>query len=238
MNETSHHEDQPDFSKILLATGIGILILGGITFAGYKYSQKKAGVTLPGGVTYLGPTPQGQPQPNVPSTFTVDQNVQWNTMGGKTYNYAFSYPVTLPLVVYTGDPTDTVSIAWGTIPPQQNVLAKVFQIADFNSKYVSLPKEQYVNDWWQQYSGLKGVKSVTPFTNASGMKGYRARYIDYADQAAVDNVFFEVPNNPNVMLHFANGILDPLVFERIVQSVTWITASPGATTNSPTPQAQ
>jgi len=49
--EKAHKEDEledaPDFGKILLATVVGILILGGITYLGYRYSQKKTSNLTP-----------------------------------------------------------------------------------------------------------------------------------------------------------------------------------------------
>lgn len=225
-------DEQPNITKIVVAAVIGIIILGAISYAGYSYSRKKAGVTLPGGKTYLGPTPTAVAQQKQYDVFTVDPNTPWENHYGKLFPFAFSYPTTLPLVVYTGDPADTVSISWNNIPPQNNVLIDVQQVSRFDAKYINLPKEQYVKDWWKQFSGLKGLKSLTPFTNAQGLKGYRARYMDYSDQAPIDNVFFEVPNNPKLIIHLANGILDAPIYERVIHSVAWgvVTPTPAAAT--------
>lgn len=226
MPEDKNKEEDPDFSKILIATGIGILLLGGITYAGYKYSQRNSGsVTLPGGVTYLGPTPQGESQPTAPQYFTVEPNTPWLTLEGKLHSFTFSYPSTLPLAIYRGDPADTISINWGGTPPEQNVLLNVETIDNLDPKYINLPKEEYVKNWWRQFSGLKGVKNVTPFTNVAGMKGFKARYIDWSDNAPVENIFFEVPKNPKIVIHLANGVLDQTVFDRIIHSVNWVTTT-------------
>lgn len=233
MTDKQASQNQPDFGKILVATAIGIALLAGITYAGYRFSQKntpETAITLPAGATYLGPTPAGESQPTAPEIFTVDPDTPWLTHNGKVYPFSFNYPSTLTLVVYTDDPTDTVSIVWGNIPPQRNVLLNVERVEDVDPKYISLPKEEYVKNWWRRFSGLKGVKSVTPFTNAAGLKGYRARYYDYSDNAPIDNVFFEVPNDPSIIIHLANGILEQSVFDRIIHSVTW-------TSETPTPAA-
>ncbi len=233
MTSLDGEQGQSNFGRIVLVTLAGILILGGITFAAYKFSQKKASnMTLPGGVTYLGPTPQtGNQQPTAPQLFTVDSNTAWLTRYGETYPVSFSYPVTLPLVVYSGDNTDTVSIGWGNIPPQQNVLINMGFVSELDVKYINLPKEEYVKNWWKSFGGLKGLKSMTPFTNAQGLKGYRARYVDWSDSAPIENVFFEVPADSKIMIHLANGVLEESVFDRIVHSVAW-----GAPTPTPTQQ--
>lgn len=230
-------DEQPDFKKILLATAAGIFILGGITYVGYKYSQKKSTITLPGGVTYLGPTPQGESQPTAPLQFAVDPTTSWLTMTGKSHGFTFSYPSTLPLVVYSGDTTDTISIGWGNIPPQQNIIINVSDVSDLDPKYIPLPREQYVKDWWKQYSGLKGLKSITPFTNPQNIKGFRARYFDWSDNAPIDNVFYPLPNNSHYVIHLANGVLEPSVFDRIVNSIVFVTPTQ-APTLAPKPTVQ
>lgn len=45
-SDEEEDEDVPDFGKIVLATFAGILILGGITFAGYSYTQHQAAVKI------------------------------------------------------------------------------------------------------------------------------------------------------------------------------------------------
>src|SRR4030042_512894 len=96
-------------------------------------------------------------------------------------------------------------------------------------------KKTYVENWWKQFSGLKGVQTVTEFVNAKGMKGYKAKYINYADQTPNDDVFFEVPGRADLVIRMANGIVDPAVFDRMVDSVSWTPVSPTyAPTAAPT----
>jgi len=222
--------DQPDFSKLAIATFVGVIVLGVAVYAAYRYSQKQAGnIVLPGGVTYLGPSPSpAQQPPTAPLRFTADSTVSWTTQSGRIYPYSFSYPSTLSLVVFPGDPTDSVAIAWGNVNPQQNLLFNMELIEQRDETYINKPKIEFVKNWYKFFSGLKGVASVKPFTNANGLKGYRASYINYADASPNVDIFFEIPGQNNLMLHAANGIVDPVIFDRIIDSVKWTPVTPTA----------
>lgn len=219
--------EQPDFPKLILATVIGVLLLGGAVYAAYRYSQKQAGnIVLPGGVTYLGPSPSAtgpanvQP-PTAPLRFTVASNVSWIKQTGKIYPYTFSYPTTLPLVAFSNDGSDSIAIAWGNIPAQYNILLNMEFIKSRDPKYLDQPKIEYVKNWYKFFSGLKGVKKVEPFTNTNGMKGYKATYINLSNQTPNTDVFLEAPNDPNLMIHLANGVIDPPIFDRMIDSLSW-----------------
>ena len=48
----------PDLTKSALLILFGIVIFAGVLYASYRYSMtKNSDVILPGGVTYLGPSP-------------------------------------------------------------------------------------------------------------------------------------------------------------------------------------
>jgi hypothetical protein len=224
--------DQPNFTKLAIATFLGVVILGAAVYIAYRYSQKQAGnVVLPGGVTYLGPSPTAaaakQP-PTAPLRFTAAANVSWTTQSGKVYPFSFSYPSTLSLVVFPGDLSDSIAIAWGNIPPQQNILFNMEFIDQRDESFLNQPKIEFVRNWYKFFSGLKGVESVQPFTNTNGMKGYKASYINYANTSPNVDVFFEIPGNSDLMLHMANGILDPTIFNRIIDTVKWTPTTPKA----------
>lgn len=217
-------EEQPDIKKLTIATLVGVLILGIIIYGAYLYSQKKgANIALPGGTTYLGqnPNPQSQP-PTAPLRFTADPTVSWTTYTGKVYPYSFAYPATLPLVYFPGDVNDPVGISWGNITPQANILLNIEDIGRRDPQYISLPKIEYVKNWYKYYpGGLKGVQKVDQFTNTNGLIGYKAVYINAVGAAPNVDIFFEIPGRPNLMVHLANGILDPDIFNRLVDSVKW-----------------
>lgn len=224
-------QEQTDFTKLAIATIAGVLILGGAIYGAYRYSQKQAGnVTLPGGVTYLGPSPNPtagtQQPPTAPLRFTADASTPWKDFTGKYYPFSFSYPSTLPLVVFIGDTNDTVAISWGNIPPQQNILLNLEFLDKKDPKYLSQPKVEYVKDWYKFFSGLKGVEKIEPFTTASGLRGYKASYINYSNSTPNTDVFFDIPGRSNLMIHMANGIIDPTIFNRMLDSVKWTPPSP------------
>ncbi len=218
-------EKQLDIVKLTIVTIAGILILSVAIFAAYRYSQKQAGnIVLPGGVTYLGPSPTPsffwEPSPT-PHRFKADAAVTWKNYTGKIYPYTFSYPSTLIVVVFPDDPTDSVALSWDNIPPQLNILLNMEFIDKRDPNLTTQPKVEYVKNWYKFFSGLKGVSKVEPFTNTNGMKGYKAYYINLADATPNIDVFFEIPGNNTTMIHLANGILDPNVFNRILDSLKW-----------------
>lgn len=223
MTKTNPSEDQPDIKKLTIATFIGVLVLGGVVYGAYIYSQQKgANLALPGGTTYLGQNPtSGAQPPTAPLRFTADPSVSWITYTSKIQPYSFSYPATLSLVFFPGDTNDPVGIAWGNVPPQNNILLNIENIEDRDRKFVKRPKIDYVNNWYKYFSGLKGVSKVEEFTNAGGLKGYKATYINHAGTTPNLDVFFEVPGNPELMIHLANGVLDPDIFSRLIDSVEW-----------------
>lgn len=220
-------EEQLDIVKLSIITFAGILILSIAIFAAYKYSQRQSGnIVLPGGVTYLGPSPTptfSVPPTPTPHLFTSASDTEWKTYKGKIYPYTISYPSALTIVVFPDDPIDSVAIVWDNIPPQQNILLNMEFIDKRDSKLAIQPKVEYVRNWYKFFPGLKGVAKVGPFTNTQGLKGYKATYINLAGATPNLDVFFEIPGNNNHMIHLANGILDPTIFSRIIDSLKWNT---------------
>ena len=221
------NEEELDIKKLATATIVGIVILGAVVYGAYSYSQRKSGnIALPGGTTYLG-SDQSQQPPTAPLRFTADPNVSWATFTGKLFPYSFSYPSTLPLVIFPGDGSDPVGIVWGNIPPQQNLLLNIEDVKARDAKYVSQPKIDYVNQWYKYFpGGLKDVKSATEFTNVKGLKGYKAVYINDVGASPNVDVFLEVPGRNDILIHLANGVLDPAIFDKIVDSLDWNAPAP------------
>ena len=217
---------QPDIKVMAIATIVGLIILGGALYVAFRYSQtRSSNIILPAGVTYLGPSPTPTVSPDQPPTaplrFTAPSDVTWLTYDGKLYPYSFSYPSTLALVVFPGDLTDGVAIAWGNIPPQQNILLNMEFIDKRDPALRDKPKVEFVKTWYKYFSGLKDLRKIEPFTNTSGLKGFKASYINYAGNSPNVDVFFDVPDDKNKLIHLANGILDPEIFKRLVDSVKW-----------------
>lgn len=232
-------EGKPNFKVILFGLIVGILLITVVVVAGYSYSQKLVGtnkVALPAGQNYLGDNAPDfnnlETPPTAPQRFTAAPDVAWKEFSGKNHPYSFNYPETLTLGVFPNDPTDSVAIVWGNIPAQSNILLNLESISERTPQYVG-NLEEYVNNWWKLFPGLKGVKTVTKFTNTNGLVGYRAIFINSADQTPNVDVFFQVPNNQNIAIRLANGILDPVIFDRLVDSVKYTTLSPSSTSGNP-----
>lgn len=196
--------------------------------------QQKSTVVLPAGGTYLGPkdTPTEAPQTAVNAVqpvstagkFTVASDTPWVTIKGNVYPYSFQSPKTLKLVTLPGDNKyDIYAISWNGQAPDQNVLIGVDNLnnTDNGKQYITISKRSYVENWYKQF-GLKGISSITEFTNSSGLKGYRAIYIDASGQTPNEDVFFEV-TNPAYVIHMARNVLSNDVFNKIIDSVAWNT---------------
>ncbi len=165
-----------------------------------------------------------QTQPVNPNQFSVASDIPWHTVKGNIYPYSFSVPNTLKLVTFPNDTYDIYAIDWKGQSPSSNVLVGVDNLKNSSSRsqYISESKINYVRDWWRQF-GLKGVSSITQFTNSKGLKGYRAKYIDNSGLTPNDDVFFEIPDHPEYIIHLASGVLAPAVFDKIIDSVSWQT---------------
>ena len=203
--------------------GVGTaVVVTSLLYAAYRYSQKKTSeIIVPGGITYIGAKPTAAvPSPLPKELFTADSSVSWIRRKGFQYPYSFSFPETLQLVVFPNDPSDSMAIVWKDFPPQQNILINVELIKDRNPDLVGKPKE-YIENWYKHFSGLKGVKSIEQFKNVNGIRGYKAVYTNKLDQTPVVDYFFIPPERYDIVVHMANGIIDPSIFEKMINSFNW-----------------
>jgi hypothetical protein len=219
-----------NYPKVTAAVVLVILLI--IILRHNLAFQQKSTVVLPAGGTYLGPkdTPtqaaQQNPQPETSSTegkFTVSQDTPWVTIKGNKYPYTFRAPKTLKLVTFPGENTyDIYAISWNNQPSDQNVLIGVDNLnnVETSKQYITISKRTYVENWYKQFGGLKGVASVAEFTNSNGLKGYRAKYLNTTGVNPTDDIFFEVAN-PALVIHMASGVLASDVFNKIIDSVAW-----------------
>lgn len=190
-----------EVKKALPAIATAFAVLCGMVILAYLYSRPREGsIVLPGGITYLGPSPTQTP---------------WATQTGKKFSYSFLYPSSLSLGVFPDDPFDAVTIFWQDTNPQENLLLRVETIPEPKQ-----PKKDYVFSWWKQYN-WKGVAGISEFTNGKGLKGYRAKYIDASGKSPYDQVFLEVPGRPELLIWLSGKMVGPAVFDKIVESVSW-----------------
>ena len=217
----------PELKSLLPAVTISILLIVGIGFA-VSYARSQNGtVVLPGGITYLGPTPTSIPVNT--TTFSnvlngqipVPDNASWVEQKGKVLPFTFMYPNTLSLGVFPNDPYDSVTVFYNGTDAQENLFFRVEDLKSLHKDiFISKPKIEYVKQWWKDYSWT-GVGSITPFTNSMGLSGYRAKYVDSSNKTPYEHVFFEVPNHDNLMIWVSGKLFSQTVFDKLVDSVSW-----------------
>jgi len=212
MKKTPARTPKGKFPIILGAlVGMAVILLG-------IFFVKKSHKSLPSPVQ-LSSTTTEVAQAN-PVVFHITSSTPWISVKGKIYPYSFSYPETLPLVAFINDPIDAIAINWNDIRPQNNILSNV-EFLDYNSRKFIGKYQDYVKNYWTFFSGLKGLASMQQFSNSQGLQGFKAHYTDRNGQSSTEHVFFIMPGDNKIMLHFANGILDQAVFDRIIDSVTY-----------------
>ena len=214
--------------KNTVAVAICITVIG-MAFVILLYRQisgRTGEIVVPAGNTYLGPSALDTPQPQQstkPSVFTVSDTTQWRTIQGAIYPYFLQVPETLTLVTFPNDAYDMYAISWMDIAPDSNILIGVDDLSKHTdrSRFIKLPKTEYITQWWKQFTALKGIDSMEPFTNSAGLKGYTVRFTTASGVSPNLDVFFEIPSAPQYVIHLTNAILDPAVFAKIVDSVAW-----------------
>lgn len=216
--------------NIIIASVILVLVLVGLSYASFRYAKTRSGtVVLPGGITYLGPSTAqmktSEPSPISPlgaeGKIPVPPEVNWMVYKGKLFPYAFSYPASLNLGVFPNDPYDAVTVFYPGTNSQTNLFFRVEDLNKLNKQqYINTAKMEYVKAWWQGYN-WKGYKTIMPFTNASGLVGYRASYINDKGETPYDQVFFEVPGRPDLVIWISGSLFEKTVFDKLVDSVSW-----------------
>lgn len=217
-----------NMKKILPALTVSVFLIFGIYIA-YLFARPRSGsIVLPGGITYLGPSPTATAvNVNTPTKqqlatgkIPIPENTTWVENKGKLYPFSFLYPSSLSLGVFPNDPYDGVTVFYANTNPQSNLFFRVEDLNKLDKKeYIGKPLE-YAQIWWKEYS-WKGVGSVTAFTSPTGLKGYRAKYLDESNNTPYDHVFFEVPQKPNLVIWISGKLFTQADFDRLVQSVTW-----------------
>lgn len=213
-----------DIKKTLPAIGAAFLMLLGVVFLAYLYSRPRSGtIVLPGGITYLGQSPSATPIPAAAILFTADASAPWTTIKSAKYAYTFSIPETLTLTPFLTEEFDAYAITWNNVPKEANVLIGVENLASDEKKagYVQKSKKDYIESFWSKQYNLTGVKTLLPFANTKGLKGYKVKFQTVNGVSPFDDVFLEIPKKPNLLIHLSNAILDPTVFDKIADSVGW-----------------
>lgn len=207
---------------LIHAAIISSILLVAVFGAFFSAKDRTGTVVLPGGITYLGPTPTATPKIPTGDTIPVPQDDSWIERKGAVYPLTFSHPSSLSLGVFPNDPYDAVTVFHNGTDANANIFIRVEDLTKLKkSQYIGKPKE-YASDWWKDYS-WKGVAEVAAFTNASGLTGYRAKYLNDRDTTSYEHIFFAVPGKPNLIIWMSGKLFEPAIFTRMVDSVSWST---------------
>ena len=216
-------EEQSSPNILVPAAIISSILLIVVIGAFLSAKDRTGTIVLPGGNTYLGPTPTAIPVPPVSGDIIpVPKDVSWIERKGAVYPFTFSHPASLSLGVFPNDPYDAVTVFHPGTDANANIFIRVEDLTKLKkNQYIGKPKE-YASDWWKDYS-WKGVAEVSIFTNAAGLTGYRAKYLNDEGLTPYDHIFFAVPNKPNLIIWMSGRLFEPAVFSRMVDSVSWST---------------
>lgn len=193
-------DDTPNLRTFIPTIVVSIMLCLGVYVAFQSAKNTPSTIVLPGGITYLGPTPT----PITSPTFA--------SYKGKLYPYTFSYPASFSLGWFPDDPLDAVTAFIDKTDSNQNIFFRV--------ETVKQSPMDHASNWWKDYA-WKDVESVTAFTNSMGLHGYRAKYIDNKGVVPFDHVFFEVPERNDLIIWVSGKLFSQEVFDKLVDSVSW-----------------
>lgn len=215
-------EDSAESNIVLPAIIISIILFAGVYLAFQSSKSHQGTIVLPGGITYLGPTPTSPAEARAKEGFTVPipSDSRWAERHGATFPYIFSYPETLSLGTFPDDPYDSLTLFYPGTDANANIFFRVENLTKLNKKQYMGKTEEYAKNWWKEYN-WKGVESVIPFTNSKGLKGYRAKYLNDQNNTPYDHVFFEVPASDNLVIWLSGKLFTREVFDRMADSVAW-----------------
>lgn len=206
---------------------IGAILLFFVFGAFFQAKNRTGTIVLPGGRTYLGPTPTKQMEKSngtLDEKIPIPANTKWAEKKGAVFPYSFLYPKPLSLGVFPNDPYDAVTIFYDGTDSNANIFFRIENLTTLKKSHYAGNIEEYANTWWKDYA-WKGVSSVTPFTNAHGLKGYRASYTNDLGKTPYDHVFFEVPGNQHLVIWISEKLFSPDIFDKIINSVSWTNTS-------------
>lgn len=218
-------EDSKESNIVLPAIIISIVLFAGVYFAFQSSKSHQGTIVLPGGITYLGPTPTEKQTTETPATeggspIPVSKDTPWSQRRGATFPYTFSYPESLSLGTFPDDPYDSLTLFYPGTDANANIFFRVDDLTKLNKKQYLGKIEEYAKNWWKEYN-WKGVESVTAFTNSKGLKGYRAKYLNDQNNTPYDHVFFEIPASDNLAIWLSGKLFSREVFDRMADSVAW-----------------
>lgn len=197
-----------------------IFLIGGLYY--WVSKRAKGEVVFPAGVNYLGPqNSAAQPAPMYDFAKLAESS-DWVVYKGKIYSFSFQHPKALTPYFFPNDPLDAVTFKTSATPPEQNLLLVVETISKREAKLTG-KYEQFVRDYAKFFPGLGSLKSMEPFENEKGLKGYRVNYVTKANVVTSDNYFFVIPGDSDHMLHVNNTFPKEgeAVFKRLLNTLEY-----------------
>ena len=223
--KSNEKEDDANVSKSsLVVVNIVILVIFLLIIGGVYYwvSKKSKGERVfPAGLNYLSPktTPRETP---LYDYVKLVESADWSTFKGKRYGYSFQHPKELIPLTFIDDPTDAVTFKVNDLPPQLSLMFLVETISDRDKTLVGKP-EEFVRGYWRYFSGLTGLKSISPVKNDNGLEGFKAVYTTKSGQVN-EKYFFIIEGDRDHLLHVANifgGEGSTSLFNRILNSLDY-----------------
>lgn len=243
-NEENSTELEVSSSRVILGVVIALVVLGGLTYAAYLYSNRQGGLILPSGYQKPGAKPIlmadmkcDNPDPaykNTPSFYIKCEpyksslSTKWVTKRDTAYGVKLDIPSDLPTVTYPNG----IGFTWKTLKSNTNLFISYEPAAARSGNFKTMTGEEYPKNYWKQYGGLTGLKSLVEYKNKAGLKGWQAVYFYGPDTPTIDT-FFEDPKAPGDFVHLSKGVLADDVYNTILDSFGWIPKA----TPSPSPTA-
>lgn len=239
--EKKHDEEAPDFSKIIVGLVVAVVVLGGIVYASYSLTQKKGGVTFPAGFKQPNAQTPGAQQgttlasvdcaiakPNLDNVWAYyikcePYKTSSNTSWEKYENSAMGFELDLPADFDTIEYPNGMGLNYKEIQAAANLLYAKDFASTRSGEFKEMKGDNYVKNYWRQFSGLTGLKSYEAITNKENIKGHKAQYLNFANESPNTDVFFEYPSVPGDFIHLSSGILDKTVFDKVIDSFKWDT---------------
>lgn len=216
--------DNEPHPRIFLPTlFVSIVLFVGVFWAYNTAKDREESIVLPGGITYLGPSPTQKTENREQRTdgkIPVPKDAKWVERKGQTLPYTFEYPETLSLGVFPNDPYDSVTVFYEGTDANANIFFRVDNLNTLGKTHYIKNPEEYARNWWRDYA-WNGVSGITTFTNKQGLTGYRASYLTSDNTTTYDHVFFEVPDRNDLIIWMSGKLFERDVFDRMVNSVTW-----------------
>ena len=211
---------------VILSIGILVVFLALVGGVYWWVSKKSKGqIIFPAGINYTGnetPAPTQQPQRPTYDYLKLASDSNWIDFTSPQGQYAFKYPPGMIPLIFPGDVNDTVTFDVADVPAQFNLMVLVETISSYDAKLRGRP-EDFVRNYWNFFSGLKGLNDIEIYQTDKGLQGWKVRYVTQAGGVGSDNYFFTIRRQNDKILHVNNIFPSEgqAVFTRLLNSLEY-----------------